>query len=167
MRSLRLQWIALLCAISILVRCSPAVGQATDACGGSIMLERRHATFARATAAGDVARVREFFPDASDVTYVNTLHSERGDVNTAWRFPATEIDAALRYRGPLWYVFATGGIEFVSPGSMNETAAKPGQRWRRSGRTRYVARTSRFVYVQWRCEGHLWVIGAFGDESWP
>jgi hypothetical protein len=106
----------------------------------------------------------EFFPKTGTFTYRHTIHQTQGDQSFEWRFPASEITAALA--GPLWASFE---IQFEGqPIGLfaHQLMERPGQ-WRRISRARFVppgANACSATYIEWRLEGLQWVISELGDE---
>lgn len=157
---------AFLCACAMLAS-GPAPRSVADGGDSALSLNRRMehflASFDSISAEGFV----EFFPRAGDVVYRHTRHRPDGDSVAVRRFGAAEIPTTLKYLGPLWASFQLQ-FEGQPIGLLTHQVMVRTGEWRRVGESRFVppgADPASPAYVEWRREGHNWVISEFGDES--
>lgn len=157
---------AALCGCSLL-----GVGAAANtgpyAGGRGATLDKRMRSFVASFDSLSAQEFVEFFPRTGDVLYRHTRHTPNGAEVIIRRFSAAEIPVALEYSGPLWASF-----QFQFEGQLiglltHQVMVRTGE-WRRVTESRFVppdADPASPAFVEWRREGHHWVISEFGDES--
>ena len=137
-----------------------------------IALGDRMQAFLRAVDREPPEALTRFFPRAGELTWVHTLHKDRGTRVTIRRYPSSALARALKYDGPLWPSFE---IQFEGQPiglfhhQVMSRQASALWSWRLVRGTRFVPAEepeTAGLFVEWRRESGRWVVSAFGDEGY-
>ena len=129
-------------------------------------LVARNRAFLKAVQSGDGERVSSFFPKQGTFTYTYLYHGRSGDTISEERFAAAEARREI-VEGSLSESLAPV-THAVGLGTLYSETTRGIENWVRVNGTRFVPRSrgqSSPIYVEWRREGSLWVVSAFGDEG--
>ncbi len=164
-RRRRLAGVVLSCVVAAALAPVRAVGQDTVSAQDSVELDRRVAGFLATVRSQIGERVAGFFPTTGEFTYVHTLHGDGPDSVTTRHFPSSLarehiVEGILR-----------GSFDIDHHGQpiglfLHQLILR-GSDWRRVSPTRFVpprADASSPIFLEWRKEGDVWVVSAFGDE---
>jgi len=128
-------------------------------------LASRSEAFLIAVQSRDRELISSFFPKQGTLTYTYFHRRRSGDSISEVRFEAAKARQEIMEGelgeplAPVTHAFRYGSLYF---------GATKGVDWVRVNKTRFVPPSrgpSSAIYVEWRREGGLWVVSAFGDEG--